>query len=164
MNSVRRGYSPGGTREDFADGEYSYDVIFDIGGNSRLLHLRRALTSKGRLVIVGGETDGRWLGGLDRQLRAIMLSPFVSQKLGILGAKENSADLLVLRELLEAGIGGPIRPGLDVTPTTATAMLNEAANTIVAQAGFYTSIGYRLSLAGPQPTHRALPAKGQQRF
>ena len=46
-------------------------------------------------------------------------------------------------------IGGPILPGLDVTPTTAAAMLNEAANTIVAQAGFYTSIGYDLSLAGP---------------
>jgi NADPH:quinone reductase-like Zn-dependent oxidoreductase len=59
------------TRKDFADGEHSYDVILDIGGNSRLSHLRRALTSKGRLVIVGGETDGRWLGGFDRQLRAI---------------------------------------------------------------------------------------------
>ena len=67
---------------DFSDGERRYDVIFDIGGNRRLSHLRRALTRRGRLVIVGGETDGRWLGGFDRQLRAQLLSPLVGQKLG----------------------------------------------------------------------------------
>jgi NADPH:quinone reductase-like Zn-dependent oxidoreductase len=67
-----------------------------------LSHLRRALTPGGRLSIVGGETDRRWLGGFDRQLRAIALSPLMNQKLGILGAKENAADLSVLRELIEA--------------------------------------------------------------
>src|SRR5579863_1112560 len=81
-------------------------------GNSRLSHLRRALTPRGRLVIVGGETDGRWLGGFDRQLRAIALSPPVSQKLGILGAKENAPDLSVLRELVEAG---KVTPAVDRT-------------------------------------------------
>jgi NADPH:quinone reductase-like Zn-dependent oxidoreductase len=96
------------TRDDFADGEQRYNVILDIGGNSRLSHLRRALTPGGRLVIVGGETDGRWLGGFDRQLRAIALSPLVNQKLGILGAKENAADLSMLRELLEAGKVMPV--------------------------------------------------------
>jgi len=100
------------TREDFADGEQRYDAILDIGGNSPLSHLRRALTPGGRLVIIGGETDGRWLGGFDRQLRAMMLSPLVSQKLGILGAKENSADLSVLRELLETG---KVTPAVDRT-------------------------------------------------
>jgi len=100
------------TRDDFADGEQRYDAILDIGGNSRLSDLRRALTPGGRLVIVGGETDGRWLGGFDRQLRAMMLSPLVSQKLGILGAKENSADLVVLRDLLETG---KVAPAIDVT-------------------------------------------------
>ena len=96
------------SRDDFAAGKHRYDAILDIGGNSRLSHLRQALTPGGRLVIVGGETDGRWLGGFDRQLRAIMLSPLVSQKLGILGAKENSADLSVLRELLESGKITPV--------------------------------------------------------
>jgi NADPH:quinone reductase-like Zn-dependent oxidoreductase len=96
------------TSDDFAAGEKRYEVILDIGGNSRLSHLRRALTPAGRLVIVGGETQGRWLGGFDRQLRALALSPLVSQKLGILGAKENAADLSVLRELLEAGRVVPV--------------------------------------------------------
>ena len=58
------------TSADFAAGEHHYDVIVDTGGNRRLSELRRALTAHGRLVIVGGETDGRWLGGADRLLRA----------------------------------------------------------------------------------------------
>ena len=90
------------TRDDFIEVGQRYDVIVDIGGNSRLSRLRRALARDGRLVIVGGETEGRWLGGFDRQIRAILLSPFVSQKLSMLGAKENSKDLTVLRELLES--------------------------------------------------------------
>src|SRR5271166_3589966 len=98
------------TRDDFAGGEQRYDAILDIGGNNRLSHLRRALTPGGRLVIVGGETGGRWLGGFDRQLRAIALSPLVTQKLGILGAKENASDLSVLRELLESG---KVTPAID---------------------------------------------------
>jgi NADPH:quinone reductase-like Zn-dependent oxidoreductase len=100
------------TSEDFADGEHRYDVILDIGGNNRLSHLRRALTPAGRLVIVGGETDGRWLGGSDRQLRALLLSPLVSQKLGTFIASENSEDLMVLRGLLETGA---IAPAIDRT-------------------------------------------------
>ena len=59
------------TREDFADGVHRYDLILDIGGNSTLSRLRRALTPKGTLVIAGGETGGRWLGGYDRLLRAL---------------------------------------------------------------------------------------------
>jgi NADPH:quinone reductase-like Zn-dependent oxidoreductase len=90
------------TSDDFADGERRYDVILDIGGNRRLAHLRRALTPRGRLVIVGGETDGRWLGGIDRQLRALLLSPFVGQKLGTFVASENAEDLMALRGLIDS--------------------------------------------------------------
>jgi NADPH:quinone reductase-like Zn-dependent oxidoreductase len=54
-------------------------------------------------VIVGGETGGRWLGGTDRQLRAQMLSPFVSQKLGTFVIAENAKDLTTLAELTESG-------------------------------------------------------------
>jgi NADPH:quinone reductase-like Zn-dependent oxidoreductase len=100
------------TRDDFADGEHRYDAIIDIGGNSRLSHLRRALTRKGRLVITGGETDGRWLGGFDRQIRAMLLSPFVSQKLGTFVSSENAADLTALRELVESG---KVAPTIDRT-------------------------------------------------
>jgi NADPH:quinone reductase-like Zn-dependent oxidoreductase len=100
------------TREDFADGRHRYDVILDVGGNRRLAVLRRALTPRGRLVIVGGETDGRWLGGIDRQLRAHLLSPFVGQTLGTFVSSENAEDLRAIRELIEAG---KITPAIDRT-------------------------------------------------
>jgi NADPH:quinone reductase-like Zn-dependent oxidoreductase len=90
-------------REDFADGKRHYDLIIDIGGNSSLSRLRRALTPKGRLVITGGEGGGKWLGGVDRQLRARMLSPFIAQKLTTFIAAPNVDDLMVLKELIEVG-------------------------------------------------------------
>ena len=91
------------TREDFAAGGRRYDAIVDIGGNSRLSRLRRALAPRGTLVITGGETGGRWLGGSDRQIRATLLSPFVAQRLGTFIASENGADLRALGELADAG-------------------------------------------------------------
>jgi NADPH:quinone reductase-like Zn-dependent oxidoreductase len=96
------------THDDFAEGEQRYHVILDIGGNSSLSRLRRVLAPKGTLVIVGGETGGRWLGGTDRQLRALMLSRFVGQKLGTFISKENHDDLIVLKELIESGKVTPV--------------------------------------------------------
>lgn len=91
------------TVADATDGTQRYDVILDVGGNRSLRHLRRALTSKGRLVIVGGETGGRWLGGADRQVRAMLWSPFVSQRMSALLSSENGGDIAVLAALAEAG-------------------------------------------------------------
>jgi NADPH:quinone reductase-like Zn-dependent oxidoreductase len=96
------------TREDFSKGDRRYDLILDIGGNSTLARLRRALTSRGTLVIVGGEGGGRWLGGTDRQLRALVLSRFVSQKLGTFINRENHEDMLFLKELTESGKVTPV--------------------------------------------------------
>ena len=109
-------------REDVTDGRQRYDVIVDTGGNRRLAQLRRALTPQGRLVIVGGETGGRWLDGIDRSLRAVLLSPFTSQELGFFLASETAADLVALRELIESG---QVRPAIDRSyrlPETAAAI------------------------------------------
>jgi NADPH:quinone reductase-like Zn-dependent oxidoreductase len=104
------------TREDFSGG---YDLILDTAGNRPLSRLRRALTPKGTLVIVGGEGGGKVLQGLDRQLRALALSPFVGQRLCTLVATEPAADLEQLAELIDAG---RIRPVIDRTfPLSAAA-------------------------------------------
>jgi NADPH:quinone reductase-like Zn-dependent oxidoreductase len=90
------------TRDDFAESGQRYDAILDIAGNRTVSHLRRALAPRGHLVIVGGEGGGRWFG-IGRQLRASILSLFVGQKLGTLIAKATGEDLVVLKELIEAG-------------------------------------------------------------
>jgi NADPH:quinone reductase-like Zn-dependent oxidoreductase len=96
------------TREDFADDRNRYDVILDIAGNRSLSHLRRALDPEGTLVLVGGEGGGRWLGGVDRTLRALVLSRFVRQKLVTWIATQPKEDLEALHELLEAGKVTPV--------------------------------------------------------
>lgn len=96
------------TREDFADGGTQYDVIIDIAGNRPLNHLRRALTTNGTLVIVGGEGGGRWLGGTDRQLRASVVSPLVRQNLRSLFSEHRMSDLQFLKELVEEGKVTPV--------------------------------------------------------
>ncbi|MGH8823594.1 MAG: NAD(P)-dependent alcohol dehydrogenase [Jiangellaceae bacterium] len=96
------------TREDFADGGQRYDLILDIGGNRSLSHLRRALTREGTLVLVGGEGGGRWIGGMERQVQAIAISPFVRQGLKMFIAREHYEELQVLTELIEAGKVTPV--------------------------------------------------------
>jgi NADPH:quinone reductase-like Zn-dependent oxidoreductase len=90
------------SKDDFAEGENQYDLILDVGGSSALSRLRRALTPRGTLVIVGGEGGGNLIG-MGRQLRALALSPFVGQRLTILGPKEHYTVLERLTELIENG-------------------------------------------------------------
>lgn len=87
-----------------------YDAIIDLGGNRRLGELRSLLTKHGRLVIVGGEDGGRLIGGVDRQLRAMLLSPISGRKLGTFIASENGAILRRLDDLIESG---QVRPAVD---------------------------------------------------
>jgi NADPH:quinone reductase-like Zn-dependent oxidoreductase len=102
------------TRDDFTDGGQRYDLILDIGGDRSLSDVRRALTPNGTVVIVGGEGGGRWLGGLDRQVRALAISPFVRHRLRAFVASEHYEELQVLTELIEAG---KVRPVIDRTYT-----------------------------------------------
>jgi NADPH:quinone reductase-like Zn-dependent oxidoreductase len=99
------------TRADFAAGDERYDVILDIGGSSRVAHLRRALTPRGTVVLVGGEGGGR-ITGMGRQLAAAALSPFVRQRFTLLPPKESHESLERLAALVDAG---SVTPAIDRT-------------------------------------------------
>jgi NADPH:quinone reductase-like Zn-dependent oxidoreductase len=94
-------------REDFADGRSRYDLVLDIAGNPSLSRLRRAATATGTVVITGGEEGGSFSGGMNRQLRAVALSPFVRQRLTMFLARQRSTDLERLTGLVEAGTLAP---------------------------------------------------------
>lgn len=91
------------TCEDCTDGSTQYDIILDIAGNRPLAALRRALTPTGALVFVGGEGGGRWFGGLGRQLGALLLAPFIRQRMRSVLAMARLVDLQRLQELVASG-------------------------------------------------------------
>jgi NADPH:quinone reductase-like Zn-dependent oxidoreductase len=96
------------TKDDYLSGSEKYDLILDIGGNNALAQVRRALAAKGTLVLVGGEEGGSLTGGFGRQIRALLVSMFVSQRLTMLVSKERYADLESLRPFLESGQVVPV--------------------------------------------------------
>jgi NADPH:quinone reductase-like Zn-dependent oxidoreductase len=95
------------TTDDFTRRGERYDVILDAVGNRSLSDLRRALTPKGRLVLVGGG-GGNWLGPLLLPIRGAVVSRFVGQTMLLLVAKIKRDDLVALGELMEAGKLTPV--------------------------------------------------------
>lgn len=89
-----------------------FDVVLDIAGHRPVRLLRRLLTERGCLVVVGSETDGRWLGGLQRAMGAALLSPFVKHKLVMLMSSENGTDLAAVTTVIERGT---VRPAVERT-------------------------------------------------
>ncbi|GAA2111895.1 NAD(P)-dependent alcohol dehydrogenase [Microlunatus panaciterrae] len=103
--------------------EQRFDLVLDMGGNRTLSQLRRCLTPRGTLVLVGGEGGGRLVGGaLLRSLRAVALSPFVRQRLRMVVSATKAEDLQTLNDLIE---DGKITPVVDRTYP-----LSEAADAI----------------------------------
>jgi NADPH:quinone reductase-like Zn-dependent oxidoreductase len=99
-------------RDDVTDGRTRYELVLDIAGNPSLSRLRRAATRTGTVVITGGEEGGSFSGGMNRQLRAVALSPFVRQRLTMFIARQSSADLDRLTALVEAGTVTPSVDGV----------------------------------------------------
>jgi NADPH:quinone reductase-like Zn-dependent oxidoreductase len=109
---------------------HHYDLIIDIAGNSPLSRLRRALTPTGTAVIVGGESKGNVTGGLGRQLRAMLLTPFIGQRLTGLASKERATDSEALAQHIAAGT---VTPSIDRTyplDQVPTAMRHLEAGTV----------------------------------
>ena len=95
------------TREDFTQSGQRYDLMLDNMGNHSLSEYRRVLASNGTLLVVSGP-DGRWLGPAAYLLKMLVSSLFVSQKVVGYVALPNKEDLLVLKDLIEAGKVTPV--------------------------------------------------------
>lgn len=96
------------TQEDFTQGGERYDLIFDTVSNHSWAARRRVLNPNGRCVGAGADA-GRWMiGPLAESLKALAVSPFVSQKLVGMMAKTRKEDLTALQELLKAGKVKPV--------------------------------------------------------
>ena len=81
-----------------------FDVVIDTADGRPLGVLRRALAERGTLVIVGADgAGGPVLDGLERQLGAMMLNPWVRQRLTAMVQIERASDLEILLEHLDAG-------------------------------------------------------------
>src|SRR6266571_3120555 len=102
------------TKEDFAKGAERYDAILDNVPNHSLSECRRVLNPKGKYVLIGGggPNDSRWIGPFGRVINTMILSPFVSQKRGMMMADANQKDLTILADLMQSG---KVKPVIDRT-------------------------------------------------
>ena len=96
------------TQDDFTQREDRYDLIFDCAGTHSLSACRRVLKPSGKCIMVG-EMTGRGAGGIvSRLMTALVLSSFGSQKFVTLLAKPKQTDLVVVRDLMQAGKVKPV--------------------------------------------------------
>jgi len=91
------------TTGDFTRSTQRYDIVLDTGGNRSLGDLRRLLGPGGTLVLVGAEGGNRLLGGASKWIHALVIAPFVGQKLRPLSTAPNKKDLLLVKDLIESG-------------------------------------------------------------
>ncbi len=96
------------TREDFTKGAERYDLIVDNVGTHSASDYRRVLNPNGNYVMIGSATSGHWFGWLEIPIEAWILSPFMSQKFGMMLAELDKEDLAVLGDLMQSGKVTPV--------------------------------------------------------
>jgi len=93
------------TKEDFARNGQEYDLILATNGDRSISDYRRALSPRGIYVQTGGS--------MAQMSQAMLQGPWISmtgsKKMGNMGvAKPNQKDLMIMKELLEAGKVKPV--------------------------------------------------------
>jgi NADPH:quinone reductase-like Zn-dependent oxidoreductase len=88
--------------ENYTESDNQYDLIIDMVGNESLTANRRVLKPQGRMVLVGGP-KGNWIAPLWPPLKALLLSPFIDQEIGMMLAVLKGEDLEYLAGLMAEG-------------------------------------------------------------
>jgi NADPH:quinone reductase-like Zn-dependent oxidoreductase len=98
------------TKEDFTKTDQLYDLVVDNVGNRSMSECRRVLKPKGTFVLVGGggANEQGLIGPMVKPIKLMLVSPFVSQKLGMILAELNHDDLALLADLMQSGKVKPI--------------------------------------------------------
>jgi NADPH:quinone reductase-like Zn-dependent oxidoreductase len=110
------------TIDDFTTAGKRYDLILDNVSNHSLSHLRAVLTDSGVLIPNGGNFGNRWFASAGRLVRGAVLFRFGAQRLGNFVVSTNHADLVVLKDLIEAGAITPVVGGTYPLRRTAEAL------------------------------------------
>jgi NADPH:quinone reductase-like Zn-dependent oxidoreductase len=98
------------TREDFAGEGAVYDLVVDMVGNRKPAAVLAALRPEGAWVVVGGPSDGPWLGPVATMLGALAHAPIARQRIVPFLSLGNQADLETVARMAAAG---RLRPVID---------------------------------------------------
>jgi len=96
------------TQRDFTESGQRYDLIFDCYVSHSLSACRRVLNPNGTYVMVGAPAKRWTIDILTPVVKALMLSPFVTQKFVVFIARSSKADLTIMSELMTIGNVTPV--------------------------------------------------------
>ena len=93
------------TQEDFTQNGQLYDLIIGVNGHNSLSDIKRALSPEGTYVCIGGP--------ISHIFQSNALGPLMSKKggkqiKGLVSVKQGQKDLVVMKELIEAGKVVPV--------------------------------------------------------
>lgn len=112
IRSIGADYVIDYTAETFTYNSKRYDLILDNVSNHSLSERRGVLTPHGICVIAGGGGSGphydRMMAVMGGTLKAVFVSPFISQKFKAFIAQTKSEDLDTLRDLIQTGKVTPV--------------------------------------------------------
>ena len=91
------------TREDFTQFDQRYDLIIDIAGSRSFAKLRRVLTPRATVVVVGAKMKYSLLGPLKHMIGTVIEAIGRSQKVKLFIAEVKTSDLAYMGELIESG-------------------------------------------------------------
>ena len=98
------------TREDFTQGDRRYDVVLDNVGNRAVLEVRRVLEPQGKYLLIGGggPDANPWVGPFIGPVKAMFVSWFVDQDMGMFLSHGSGEDLATLAGMMQSGAVTPV--------------------------------------------------------